>query len=219
VRAVSLREGRKLLDRAVTSAHVLRDRLATEVPELRVVSVEELGARPGVVAVDRTHVLIETASVGLTGFAADDWLRDQRQIDIELVDHRRIMPLITFAHGEAEIDRLVAALRDLVRAEGDPGSGTGVNQLPTRRELRTEQAMLPRDAFFVAADTVTPRKAVGRISAELITPYPQGSPAVAQGEVYTNAIVDYLEEVVANDGFVEGAADPSLDRLRVTCAS
>jgi hypothetical protein len=27
--------------------------------------------------------------------------------------------------------------------------------------------------------------------------------------------VDYLEEIVANGGFVEGATDPSLDRLRV----
>jgi hypothetical protein len=27
--------------------------------------------------------------------------------------------------------------------------------------------------------------------------------------------VDYLEEVVANGGFVEGAADPSLDSFRV----
>ena len=115
------------------------------------------------------------------------------------------MPLITFAHGEAEIDGLVAALRDLVRAEGDPGSGTGVERLPTRRQLRTEQAMLPLDAFFAPADTVTPRKAVGRISAELVTPYPPGIPAVAPGEVYTQAIVDYLEDVVANDGFVEGA--------------
>jgi Orn/Lys/Arg decarboxylase, C-terminal domain len=70
-------------------------------------------------------------------------------------------------------------------------------------------AGVPRDAFFAAADTATPRKAVGRISAELVTPHPPGMPAVAPGEVYTKAIVDYLEEVVANDGFVEGAADPS----------
>ncbi len=81
---------------------------------------EELQARPGVTGVDPTHVMIETASIGLTGFRADDWLRDERQIDVELVDHRRVMPLITFAHGEAEIDRLVNALRDLVDEIGTP---------------------------------------------------------------------------------------------------
>jgi arginine/lysine/ornithine decarboxylase len=75
--------------------------------------------------------------------------------------------------------------------------------------------MLPRDAFFSEAEMVAPKDAIGRISAELVTPYPPGIPAVAPGEVYNQAIVDYLEEVVAKDGFVEGAADQSLSKLRV----
>jgi arginine/lysine/ornithine decarboxylase len=211
-----VRDGEQLLDRAIRSAHLLRDRLASEVPELRVVTTDELRARPGVTAADPTHVMIETASIGLTGFAADDWLRDQRQVDVELVDHRRIMPLISFAHGEAEIDRLVKALRDLVDEQGESGSGTDIPQLPGRHELRTEQAVPPRDAFFAAAETVKPREAVGRISAELVTPYPPGIPAIAPGEVYTDPIIGYLEEHVAHDGYVEGAADPSLAKLRVT---
>src|SRR3954469_19773404 len=99
-----VRDGTDLLDRAVKSARLMRERLAEEVPELRVIATDELAARPGVAAVDPTHVLIETAAVGLSGFAADDWLRDERQIDVELADHRRIMPLVTFAHGEQEVD-------------------------------------------------------------------------------------------------------------------
>src|SRR3954454_18353039 len=109
-----VREGEQLLDRAVRSSRLLRERVAAEIPELTVVATDRLGALPGVIATDPTHVMIETASIGLTGFQADDWLRDERQIDVELVDHRRVMPLVTFAHGEAEIDRLVRALRDLV---------------------------------------------------------------------------------------------------------
>ena len=61
-----------------------------------------------------------------------------------------------------------------------------------------------------------PKDAVGRISAELVTPYPPGIPAIAPGEVYTEPIISYLEELVAHDGYVEGAADPSLAKLRVT---
>jgi arginine decarboxylase len=210
-----VRDGEQLLDRAVQSAKLLRERLHAEVPELRVVATDELLDRPGVAAVDPTHVLIETTSVGLTGFQADDWLRDERQIDVELADHRRLMPLVTFAHGEQEIDRLVRALRDLVDEHGDPGAGTDVAALPSRAELRTEQAMLPRDAFFAQTEHVKPRDAVGRVSAELVTPYPPGIPTVAPGEIYNEAIVDYLEEVVANGAFVEGAADQALDKLRV----
>jgi arginine decarboxylase len=76
---------------------------------LQVTRIEELTRLDGVQAADPTHVLIDTASVGLTGYQADDWLLDERQIDVELADDRRIMPLITYAHGEAEIDRLVRA--------------------------------------------------------------------------------------------------------------
>src|SRR3954447_5597346 len=209
-----VREGEQLLDRALNSARLLRERLATEVPELRVIAPEELAARPGVTAVDPTHVMIETAPIGLTGFQADDWLRDARHIDVELVDHRRIMPLVSFAHGAPEIDRFVRALRDLVDAEGG-SAGTDVSPLPSRPALRTEQAMLPRDAFFAPTETVKPKQAVGRISAELITPYPPGIPAIAPGERLTEEIVNYLEEIVANGAFVEGASDPSLQELRV----
>src|SRR4051794_19636386 len=80
-----VRDGKQLLDRAVTTAKSIRAGLARDVPDLRVVAPSELAARPGVTAVDPTHILIETYSVGLTGYQADDWLRDERSIDVELV--------------------------------------------------------------------------------------------------------------------------------------
>jgi len=39
---------------------------------------------------------------------------------------------------------------------------------------------------------------------------------VVPGEVYTEATVSYLQELVANGAFVEGATDPTLGQLRVT---
>src|SRR4051794_33227226 len=182
------RDGKELLEPAVVTARHLRERLAAGGPELGVVTVEELASRPGVAAVDPTHPLIETWPVGLTGYEADDWIRDQRQVDIELADHRRVMPLVTFAHGTEDADRLVAALRDLVDEEGSPGDDARLD-LPAREELRTEQAMAPREAFFAATELVKPGDAPGRVSAELVTPYPPGIPAVVPGEVYTEAIV------------------------------
>src|SRR5215212_355370 len=194
-RAQFVREGEQLLDRAVKSARLMRERIAAEVPELTVVDGERLGAIPGVTAVDTTHVMIETASIGLSGYTADDWLRNERQLDVELVDHRRIMPLVTFAHGEEEVDRFVRALRDLVDEHVDEDDN--VAELPTAPQIRTEQAMSPREAFFAKTEDVKPSEAVGRVSAEWVTPYPPGIPAVAAG------------------GFVEGTADPALSKLRV----
>jgi arginine/lysine/ornithine decarboxylase len=212
-----VRDGQELLGRALDTARYTRERLAAVVPELRVVPVEQLAAAPGVAAVDPTHPLIETWPAGLTGFQADDWMRDERHVSFELVDHRRVMPLITFAHGRADADRMVAGLRDLVDEKGRPGRDARLD-LPSRAELRTEQAMTPREAFFAKTELVKPAEAVGRVSAELVTPYPPGIPAVVPGEVHTEATVDYLEQVVSAGGYVEGAADPALDRLRVVAA-
>jgi arginine decarboxylase len=213
-RAQFVREGKDLLDRAIRSAHLLRERLAVEVPEVRVIEPELLKGRPGVTGVDPTHVMIETASIGMTGYRALDWLREQRNIDVELVDHRRIMPLITFAHGEAEIDRLVRSLRDLVDEHPDE-DGSDLPSFPSRPQLRSEAPMLPRDAFFAQSEMVKFKDAVGRIAAELVTPYPPGIPAVAPGELYTDQNVSYLEAFVEAGGFVEGATDPTLQKLRV----
>jgi arginine/lysine/ornithine decarboxylase len=210
-----VRDGEELVKRGLEAARLLRERLALEVPELRVVSTEQLTRLPGVTAADPTHVLIDTAPVGLTGYRADDWLRDERQIDVELADHRRIMPLITYAHGQPEVDRLISALRDLVDEQGEPGSEPDVRPLPTRAELRTEQVLTPREAFFSETEKVKANDAVGRVSAELVTPYPPGIPVAAPGELYNQAMIYYLQEVVAVGGYVEGTTDQSLDQLRV----
>jgi arginine decarboxylase len=213
-RAQFVREGEELLSRALASARQLRERLAAEVPELRVVEPDLLKTTPGVTGVDPTHVMIETASIGMTGYRALDWLRFERHIDVELVDHRRILPLVTFAHGEAEIDRLVRGLRDLVDAHPDE-DGSEIPSFPSRPQIRSDAPMLPRDAFFAQTELVKFDQAPGRISAELITPYPPGIPAVAPGELYTEENLSYLQAFVEIGGFVEGAADPTLQQVRV----
>jgi arginine decarboxylase len=194
----------------------MADRLRTRldaVPGLEVVAPERLIGRPGAIEVDPTHVIIELGGLGISGYEADDGLRDEHGIDVELADHRRLMALVSFAHDEADIDRLAGALEQLAadRAGEDPL----VERVAEPETLVTEQAMRPRDAFFAQTDMVVPREAAGRINADIVTPYPPGIPVLAPGEVVTEAIVEHLEHVVALGGFVEGATDQALDRLRV----
>ncbi|HYF25943.1 MAG TPA: hypothetical protein VD931_09415 [Baekduia sp.] len=57
--------------------------------------------------------------------------------------------------------------------------------------------MRPRDAFFAETEHVKPGDAPGRVCAEMVTPYPPGTPALAPGEVITEALVGYLEEIAS----------------------
>jgi arginine/lysine/ornithine decarboxylase len=75
--------------------------------------------------------------------------------------------------------------------------------------------MLPRDAFFGTTEQVCRRDAVGRVAAEILTPYPPGVPAVAPGEVITAQVLDYLATGVAAGMLVPDAVDSSLATLRV----
>ena len=57
--------------------------------------------------------------------------------------------------------------------------------------------------------------AVGRISAELLCPYPPGVPAVCPGEIVTQTVIDVCRQVQRSGGKVTGASDASLQSLGV----
>jgi lysine decarboxylase len=73
----------------------------------------------------------------------------------------------------------------------------------------------PRAAFFADSRTVPVGQATGRISAELIAPYPPGIPVLAPGEEITGEVLSALEEAQTAGIRIAYAADPSLATLRV----
>jgi arginine decarboxylase len=206
------RDGEELLGRAIERARRLRAAIA-EIPGLDLMG-EDVADGPGGIALDPTHVTFDVVGLGLTGFSAADWLRRQERIHVELSDHRRLMALVTFADSDANIDRFIAALRALAEAHGDADRGT-IPDVPYPGDLRMETVMLPRDAFLGATEMVPWRDAAGRISAEMICPYPPGIPVTAPGERLTPEVVDYLEQLAAAGVMVEGASDTSLAEFRV----
>ena len=57
--------------------------------------------------------------------------------------------------------------------------------------------------------------AVGRVSVELVAPYPPGIPVLAPGEEVTTAVLEALVRRAAAGVRVAYAADPTLATLRV----
>lgn len=72
---------------------------------------------------------------------------------------------------------------------------------------------LGRGSYFAAHEDVT--EPVGRISAEMVSPYPPGVPAVLPGERFNQAVVDYLRAGAAAGMALPDAADPQLKTFRV----
>jgi arginine decarboxylase len=208
-----VRDGEVLLGKAIERA--LRLRAAVEaMPGLDLLSEDVIGTA-GAHAFDPTHVTFDVVGLGLTGFAAADWLRENCRIHLEVSDHRRLMALVTYADDDAAISRLSDGLRALVAAHHGRDGAAFIPDVPDPAALRTETVMLPRDAFLGETESVPWKKAAGRISAEMICPYPPGIPIVAPGERLTEEIVDYLQQLAAAGVMVEGASDTTLAEFRV----
>jgi arginine/lysine/ornithine decarboxylase len=76
-------------------------------------------------------------------------------------------------------------------------------------------ALSPRQAFFADADTVPLAAAAGRVSAELLCPYPPGVPVIFPGERFTPASIQVLQDTLAGGGVVTGSHDHTLGTVLV----
>ena len=90
--------------------------------------------------------------------------------------------------------------------------------LPDPASLELETVMLPRDAFFGQVEQVQLDEAVGRIAAEIVSPYPPGVPVLAPGERITSQVLDYLASGPAAGMLLPDPADPEMTTLRVVAA-
>lgn len=204
--------GHDLLGAALRTAETLRGRLRG-IPDVAVLDSELLGHEASA-DLDRLQVLLDLSETSRSGYQAADWLRAHHRIDVGMSDHRRILATLSFADDERTTDRLVDALTDWRAAATTMPAAEPVD-LPSPEEIQLDTEMLPRDAFFGRTETVPVKDASGRISAEQITPYPPGIPAVVPGERLNDAVLSYLRSGVEAGMNLPDAADPQLQTIRV----
>jgi arginine/lysine/ornithine decarboxylase len=201
--------GREMLDAAVARGRRLRDAVA-ELPGLSVMGSDIVG-QDSVAEWDPLKVCVDVTGLGITGYQAREWLRTHQLLDMQLGDARRVICSLTYADDDDAVARLIDALGKLTAER--PPSDRPAPVLPDLEDLNLEQATTPREAFFAETEQVT--DPVGRISAEMVSPYPPGVPAVLPGERFNTAVVDYLRAGKAAGMTVPDAADPTLATFRV----
>jgi arginine decarboxylase len=171
--------------------------------------------RPGgAFDLDPLVMTMEVRGLGITGYQASEWLRANRHVDIGSADACRISARLTHSDDDETERVLVDALRALVDGAGSIEKPPSVD-LPAPGSLELESAMTPRDAFFARVEQVPIADAVGRVVAELVSPYPPGVPVLAPGEVVGQEAVDYLTTGIGAGMLIPDAADSSLKTLRV----
>jgi arginine decarboxylase len=200
-RALLERDGPELLGEAIAATRAARDRLR-EVTGLVVLD------GPGVDPVKLTLVLSGT---GADGNAVE---RDliAAGLPVESADRDVLIAIVTIADTGETLGRLAGTLAEsIARHRGAPRAVVG----PAVYSVEPTVAMAPREAFFATAEAVATGEAVGRVSAELIAPYPPGIPVLAPGEQVTPAVLDALDDARAAGVRIAYAADPSLSTILV----
>jgi arginine/lysine/ornithine decarboxylase len=205
-------EGRQLLDEALQRVNHLRARI-DKLPALTVMDESIIG-HDGVAEWDPMKLTVDVSALGISGYQAKEWFDSAQRLVVQLGDARRVICSLTYSDSDVALNRLATAFEKL--ASDPPQPDRPAPDVPPLEELNLEQAMNPRDAFFAATEQVT--DPAGRISAEMISPYPPGVPAILPGERFTPAVVDYLRAGLAAGMTLPDAADPKLETFRVVRA-
>jgi len=208
--------GAELWRGAIEQARWARDEL-NGLPGVRCLGEEAL-SRNGVASFDPTRLTISSCDLGHSGYELETVLRDDYRIAVEAADPLNVVLNVTYGDSHADLQKLVGAFRDYAgRRAGQAGGGgsAACTGLLAQTPAFTRQVLSPRQAFFAPSEALPTAECAGRVSAEMVTPYPPGIPVLGPGETISDEIVAYLQEGARAGLKVHGPEDRHLRSLRV----
>jgi arginine decarboxylase len=160
---------------------------------------------------DASKLVLQTAGIGVSGVDLENTLA-QRGIRVEMADRDTVVFLATLADTQGDFAHLTKAVIDsLLTLRGEERQV----KVSLSWSVKPEQVITPREAYFSETTLVNRKNAVGRISADLIAPYPPGVAVLAPGERITETILEGLIATQADGVRIAYATDPSLQNFRV----
>ena len=202
--------GHDLLQEALRLAKDTRKRI-NAIPHLSCVGREKLGSS-ATFDMDPTKLLISVKDLGITGHEAEEWLRQNANLEVELSDLYNILCIVTIADTKKEMNLLVNALTRLSNFFDSEAAVTEVKvTIPEIPAL----AMTPRDAFYAATESIPLAESEGYICAEFIMVYPPGIPIFIPGEIITKENIEYIQMNIKAGLPVQGPEDDTLKNIRV----
>ncbi|MES2201340.1 MAG: aminotransferase class I/II-fold pyridoxal phosphate-dependent enzyme [candidate division FCPU426 bacterium] len=205
-------EGSRLLSRALRLARKAREEI-NDIAGLRCFGREVIGLA-GIHDLDETKLTVAVGGLGMSGYEVALILNKRFNIQVEYADLFSVFLLVSFGNTDYEIRKL----RDAFRYVAHKAAGRRKRPAPFRWGLPAFQprpAMNPRKALFSGTQRLPTQKAIGRIAAESMAPYPPGIPLIVPGERITKEAIDYLLMVKDAGARIQGPQDASLKTIKV----
>jgi arginine decarboxylase len=161
---------------------------------------------------DPTKIVLRANQLGTSGIEIEKALLTS-SVRVEMADRDTVVFLATIADDEASFSRLKDALLPILKSfkKKPRPSATALSW-----SVQPTIAMSMREAYFSPHEMVDQSKAIGRISVDLIAPYPPGVAVLAPGEVITSEILSGLLATQGAGVRIAYASDPTLKTFRVS---
>lgn len=160
---------------------------------------------------DPVKVVLRANQLGASGVEIEKAI-GALGVRVEMADRDTVVFLATLADTAQDFTRLatilIPVLKELATTPRETATALSWSVIP-------QKGISMRDAYFAKTEMVSAKDALGRISADLIAPYPPGVAVVAPGEILTAQIIDGLSASKSAGVRIAYATDSSLERYRV----
>lgn len=210
--------GHSMMEKAISLA-AMAEKGLKKIPGIRVLE-EEKDASAAMFGKDCTRLVFSAAELGISGYHLGELLYERFHVSPELTDEENVVAVITFANEPEDILRLTDAVRILSDEAVRNCGAAGKNRKHRGKSFQIfnvpEQAATPRKAYFEENWEVLPlERTVGRISKEMVVPYPPGIPLLCPGEIITKEHVQAICQYRDSCCEFHGTADPKVKTVRV----
>lgn len=184
--------GREIWQKAIDLAEYARAEL-NRIEGLKCLGEEDI-SKVGDFYLDPMKLTINFKESGISGREAEKMLRKEG-VEVELSDPWNVLCLVSTGDTWESIDRLVQAMRRVKQTNGKAPKelrdleGSTLPGIP-------EQVLTPREAFQAPHRLIPLKDAVGKISSEIVAPYPPGIPVLCPGEKIEEEVVSYLWKII-----------------------
>lgn len=152
---------------------------------------------------DITRITINTAGFGLSGYDTEKILREKYNIQVEMSDLLNVVCISTIADNNTSIDSLLSGIQSI--AKSIRCNKYSIDVAGAYSELRLPaQGAEPYEVLNSKGTKIPLKLAAGRISREMVMPYPPGVAIICPGEVYSTEIIEQIQNIVDKGGIVHG---------------
>ncbi len=202
--------GREMAERTIALAQKARAAI-NDIPGLYCFGDDILGEE-ATYDYDPTKLTIHVRHLGMTGYDAENWLRERYRIEVELSDMYNILCFVTPGDDESALEVLVHALREMA---SEHRHASEIREIAIEIPDIPQLSLTPRDAFYGETEVVPFRDSAGRIIAEFIYVYPPGIPILLPGEVISQENIDYIVSHIEVGLPVKGPEDLTVTNVKV----